>query len=112
MYYFYLFIIIFIIIIFSISFWYKHYFYSCFRFIIFSLNSINFAPCNGLVKKSPHIISVGQYCKDISPFAILSAIKKYRILICFVLLLLDIGPFVSNNIALLLSCVIIDFVDS
>jgi len=36
---------------------------------------LNFAPCNGLVKKSPHMSSVGQYSTLSSPALIRSVTK-------------------------------------
>ena len=59
------------------------------------LNFLNLLPCSGLVKKSPHISSVGQCAIITSPKFSLSFTNKYRMLICLVLFLLDTFPFSS-----------------
>ena len=71
--------------------------------IMMSLNSMNFAPCRGFVKKSATMYSVGQCTILISFLSIRSFIKKKRVLMCLVLWLLDIRPFFCNNSALWLS---------
>ena len=56
-----------------------------------------------LLKKPPVMSSVGNQSTDIYFFWILSVTKKYRMLMCFVLLPLDALPFFSRSTALLLS---------
>ena len=78
---------------------------SCATFpMISSLNLMKTAPCSGLVKKSPTIYAVGQLCIVISPTTTRYFIKKYRTAICFVRFPLDALPFITNHIALVLSC--------
>ena len=68
-------------------------------------------PCNGLVKKSPCIDSVGQYSMLAMPFLTQSVIKKYRMSMCRVCFPLERLPFFSSNILLMLSwCMILSFV--
>ena len=57
-------------------------------------------PCNGLVKKSATISSVGQYATLNCLSAILSVTKKYQMLMCCVLLALEALPFFSSRMAL------------
>lgn len=66
----------------------------------------NFAPCNGLVKTSAHMISVlGQYLRwTMPPVSDLSLTRKNLALICFVLGELETPrPFFSSESELILS---------
>lgn len=60
-------------------------------------------PCLGLVFTSVHISLVGQYSTATSPCSTRSCTKNILFLKCFFLLLLDIRPFFSSRMALLLS---------
>jgi hypothetical protein len=71
--------------------------------IIWSLNLRNRAPWSGLAAKSPIMSPVGHHTTDTSSFLTRSAIKKYRMLMCFMRLLLEAFPFLSKRIELLLS---------
>jgi len=68
------------------------------------MRSINFLkdPCNGFVVKSAIIsaVAVGYHFACTSPFEILSVMKKYLTLMCFVHLLLDAFPVLFNSIML------------
>ena len=75
---------------------------------IMPLISLNNVPCCGLLKKSAHMLPVGQSTMAISPWSTWSLTKKYLFLMCFVLLVLENFPFVSNNCDALLSCAILD----
>jgi hypothetical protein len=68
--------------------------------MIWSLNLRNKAPCRGLVMKSLIMSLVRHQTNDTSPLSMRSVIKKYRILTCFVRLLLEAFPFFSKKIAL------------
>jgi hypothetical protein len=72
--------------------------------IIKSLFLANAAPCSGFVQKSAIISSVGHQSMETLSFLTISVTKKYRTLMCFVLLLLEAFPFFSRSMALLLSC--------
>ena len=52
-------------------------------FIIYALNFLNSAPCNGFVKWSPNLSSVGQCLITRSPFSTQSFMKYLHTLICF-----------------------------
>ena len=67
--------------------------------IITSLKRWNSPPCNGLVKKSASIASVGQCWTDTSPALILSVMKKYLMLMCLDFCPHDIRPFFLSLIA-------------
>ena len=70
--------------------------YSMGQFMSMALSLLNAAPCFGLLSRSTHIFSVGQYCTSISPISILSVMKKCLAFRCFVRLVLDSMPFVCN----------------
>jgi hypothetical protein len=50
--------------------------------MMMSLNFANREPCRGFVKKSAIMMPVGQCTRYISPLAMRSFIKKYRMLMC------------------------------
>jgi hypothetical protein len=72
-------------------------------------NFLKDAPCSGFVKWSANISAVGQCFIVIVLLATLSLIKKYRMLMCFILLLLDFLRFLSSSIALRLSWKSMDY---
>ena len=71
--------------------------------IIWSQNFLNRAPWSGLVIKSPIMSPVGHQTTFTLPPLTRLVIKKYRMLMCFVCLLLKAFPFFSIRIVLLLS---------
>ena len=72
------------------------------QFIIMLLSTWNGMPCFCLLFTSIHICFVGMCATWTSPWVILWVIKKIFALMCYVLLLLDIMPFISKRIMLLL----------
>ena len=72
--------------------------------IIAFLCLLNEDPLSGLVRKSLTIFCIGWYTTTTSPDLILSVTLKYRMFICQGLFVLDLFPFPSNLILLVLSC--------
>ena len=68
-----------------------------------SRNFLNISPCKGLVMKSAHITSVGQYSMDKFRFLTWSVRKKYLTFSALDLFPALLLPLFSNKIALLLS---------
>jgi hypothetical protein len=68
-----------------------------------SLNLQKLDPWRGLVQKSPVMSSVGHHATGNSFLDIRSVIKKYLVLICFVLFELEARPFFSRRIIAWLS---------
>ena len=76
------------------------------KWVMPMMMSRNFAkrwPCKGFVNKSAIMMPVGQCTRLISPFAIRSLMKKYRMLMWRDFCPADERPFLSIFIALMLS---------